>query len=155
MDPVPDPLLLRKSGSAGNRTRDLCICSQKLWPLDHRGGQLFTLHLQKLKFASDVKKPPLLSAHYFQKCNMHYIRDYINKNIKRNYFSEKPGVDCNTLYICICSIICNLCNSSATAKRQWYDCIVIPPVTRDFHSLSERDNCTHSNQIFPVSCSMA
>ena len=38
MDPVPDPLLLRKSGSAGNRSRDLCICSQKLWPLDHRGG---------------------------------------------------------------------------------------------------------------------
>jgi hypothetical protein len=33
VDPVPDPLLLRKSGSAGNRTRDLCICSQKLWPL--------------------------------------------------------------------------------------------------------------------------
>ena len=30
MDPVPDPLLLRKSGSAGDRTRDLCICSQKL-----------------------------------------------------------------------------------------------------------------------------
>ena len=23
MDPVPDPLLLRKSGSAGNRTRDI------------------------------------------------------------------------------------------------------------------------------------
>ena len=37
VDPVPDPLLLRKSGSAGDRTRDLCICSQKLWPLDHRG----------------------------------------------------------------------------------------------------------------------
>jgi len=34
VDPVPDPLLLRKSGSAGDRTRDLCICSQKLWPLD-------------------------------------------------------------------------------------------------------------------------
>jgi hypothetical protein len=28
--PVPDPLLLRKSGSAGNRTRDLWICSQEL-----------------------------------------------------------------------------------------------------------------------------
>jgi hypothetical protein len=39
MDPVPDPLLLRKSGSAGNWARDLRICSQKLWPLDHRGGQ--------------------------------------------------------------------------------------------------------------------
>ena len=38
--PVPDPLPLRKSGSAGNRTRDLCICSQKLWPLDHRGGMM-------------------------------------------------------------------------------------------------------------------
>jgi len=43
VDPVPDPLLLRKSGSAGDRTRDLCICSQKLWPLDHRGGHPFEL----------------------------------------------------------------------------------------------------------------
>ena len=42
--PVPDPLLLRKSGSAGNRTRDLCICSQNLWPLDHRGCYL-KLHI--------------------------------------------------------------------------------------------------------------
>jgi hypothetical protein len=38
VDPVPDPLLLRKSGRAGNRILDLWICSQKLWPLDHRGG---------------------------------------------------------------------------------------------------------------------
>jgi hypothetical protein len=30
VDPVPDPLLLKKSGSAGNRTRDLMICSQEL-----------------------------------------------------------------------------------------------------------------------------
>jgi hypothetical protein len=30
VDPVPDPLLLRKSGRAGNRTRDLWMCSQKL-----------------------------------------------------------------------------------------------------------------------------
>jgi hypothetical protein len=37
VDPVPDPLLLRKSSSAGYLTRDLWICSQKLWPLDHRG----------------------------------------------------------------------------------------------------------------------
>jgi hypothetical protein len=33
-----DPLPLRKHGRAENRTRDLWICSQKLWPLDHRGG---------------------------------------------------------------------------------------------------------------------
>jgi hypothetical protein len=38
VDPVPDPLLLRKSGSARNRTRDLWVSSQKLWLLDHRGG---------------------------------------------------------------------------------------------------------------------
>jgi hypothetical protein len=40
VDRVPHPLLLRKFGSPGNRTRDLCICSQELWPLDHRGGLL-------------------------------------------------------------------------------------------------------------------
>jgi hypothetical protein len=38
VDPIPDLLLLRKSGSAENRARDLWICSQELWPLDHRGG---------------------------------------------------------------------------------------------------------------------
>jgi hypothetical protein len=38
VDPVPDPLLLKNSGSAKNRTRDLWICIQELWPLDHRGG---------------------------------------------------------------------------------------------------------------------
>jgi hypothetical protein len=37
VDPVPDTLLLRKSGSTGNRTRDLWICSQELWTLDHGG----------------------------------------------------------------------------------------------------------------------
>jgi hypothetical protein len=37
VDPVPEPLLLRSS--AGNRTRVLWICSQELWPLDHRGGR--------------------------------------------------------------------------------------------------------------------
>jgi hypothetical protein len=37
VDPVPDPLLLRKSDSARNRTRDLWVSSQELRPLDHRG----------------------------------------------------------------------------------------------------------------------
>jgi hypothetical protein len=30
VDPVSRPLFLRISGSAGNRTPDLCICSQEL-----------------------------------------------------------------------------------------------------------------------------
>jgi hypothetical protein len=46
VDPVPDPLLLRKSGSPGNRTRVLWICSQKLWPLDHRGGRFATIKIK-------------------------------------------------------------------------------------------------------------
>jgi hypothetical protein len=40
VNPVPDPLPLRKSGSAGNLIRDLRIYSQEFWPLDHRGGLL-------------------------------------------------------------------------------------------------------------------
>jgi hypothetical protein len=39
VDPVPDPLLLRKSGSAGYRTRDLWVSSQEVCPLDHRGDE--------------------------------------------------------------------------------------------------------------------
>jgi hypothetical protein len=42
VDPVLDSILPRKSGSAGNRTSGLWICSQKLWPLDHRGGHICT-----------------------------------------------------------------------------------------------------------------
>jgi hypothetical protein len=38
--PVPNPLLHRKSGSTENRTRDLWICRQELWPLDHSGRPL-------------------------------------------------------------------------------------------------------------------
>jgi hypothetical protein len=38
VDPVPDPLLLRKSCSAGNQTRDLRVSRQVLWSLDNRGG---------------------------------------------------------------------------------------------------------------------
>jgi hypothetical protein len=38
VDLVPDPLLLRKCGSAGNRTRNLWNYSQELRPLDHRGS---------------------------------------------------------------------------------------------------------------------
>jgi hypothetical protein len=47
MDPVPDPLLLRKSGNAWNRTQDLC--SQELWPLDHRGDPITPCSPLKMK----------------------------------------------------------------------------------------------------------
>jgi hypothetical protein len=66
VDPVPDPLLLRKSGSAGDRTRDLCICSQKLWPLDHRGGRVHwqgSLNLYLITFWSYAHFVLLKSFH--------------------------------------------------------------------------------------------
>jgi hypothetical protein len=53
VDPVPDPLLLRKVGSNGNRTRNLRICSQELWSLDHTeavNNSHFILHLHTSKF---------------------------------------------------------------------------------------------------------
>jgi hypothetical protein len=52
VDLIPDPLLLRRSGSAGNRSRDLWICSQELWPLDHRGSP--KCHSAKQMFCSDI-----------------------------------------------------------------------------------------------------
>jgi hypothetical protein len=36
---VPDPLLRRKFGSAGNLNQDLCVSSQELRQLAQRGGQ--------------------------------------------------------------------------------------------------------------------
>jgi hypothetical protein len=39
VDPVPDPMLLRKCGSAGNRTQDPWVSSQELCLLDYRGGR--------------------------------------------------------------------------------------------------------------------
>jgi hypothetical protein len=38
VDHVPDPLVLRKSASSGNRTRNFSVCNQEVWTLDHRGG---------------------------------------------------------------------------------------------------------------------
>ena len=53
MDPVPDPLLLRKSGSAGDRTRDLCICSQRLTTRPQRRS-IIGLHRTEFNRHSDV-----------------------------------------------------------------------------------------------------
>jgi hypothetical protein len=49
VDPVPDPLLLRKSGSTGNRTRTSGSVARN-WPLDHRGSQILIMgNLQSIK----------------------------------------------------------------------------------------------------------
>jgi hypothetical protein len=53
VDPVPDPLF-KRSGSAGNITRDLWICSQELWPLDHRGGLLSSIKFSSYLIANTI-----------------------------------------------------------------------------------------------------
>ena len=68
MDPVPDPLLLRKSGSAGDRTRDLCICSQKLRPLDHRGCRRYLY----------------VPIHH----NLYTLKNFTNSNIKQDVMGK-------------------------------------------------------------------
>jgi len=50
VDPVPDPLLLIKSGSAGDRIRDLCICSQKLATRPQRRSHHYTYQYKILNF---------------------------------------------------------------------------------------------------------
>ena len=89
MDPVPDPLLLGKSGSAGNRTRDLRICSQKLWPLDHRGGH-----------EEQIRKRNLVGTlrHYF------YITWRFQCNVKTRGFQE-----CFWKAACRCKFVCLHC----------------------------------------------
>jgi hypothetical protein len=64
VDPVPDRLLLRKCGSAGHRTQNLCICSQEFWPLEHRGG----LYINMLRFQSfyDIIHSNALMLHTYQ-----------------------------------------------------------------------------------------
>jgi hypothetical protein len=68
VDPVPDPLLLRKSGSARNLTRNHWIYNLELWPLDHRGwGQMEctgTFMKKQLRGAQWLKKLPTLHGSY-------------------------------------------------------------------------------------------
>jgi hypothetical protein len=77
VDPVPDPLLLRKSGSAGNLIRGLWICSQKLCPLDHRGGLRPHKRIKQiyLLLKLEVKKPFVKSSllDYVQRCSAEVI----------------------------------------------------------------------------------
>jgi hypothetical protein len=62
VDPVPDPLLFFLL--PGNRTRDPWICSQELWPLDHRGGQT-TKAIEKKKHLFHILPLPPWALHNY------------------------------------------------------------------------------------------
>ena len=44
------PFRENSHGRTGNRTRDLMISSQRLWPLDHEAGQGKTVNVLKFEF---------------------------------------------------------------------------------------------------------
>jgi hypothetical protein len=73
VDPVPDTLL-RKSGSTGNRARELWICSHELWPVDHRGKNLYYFCQSIIKsgqYRHILAKPATI------KFNTNPFRDYL------------------------------------------------------------------------------
>jgi hypothetical protein len=74
VDPLPDPLLLRKSGSAGNRTRDLWICSKKLWPLDYSGGRYKRKYPSKIQVTIILR---VLNEHKLSMFEYMSLREYL------------------------------------------------------------------------------
>jgi hypothetical protein len=66
VDPVPDPLLLKKSGSGGNRTRDFWICSQEVkFLINADGSHLECLHQRSTDLHCTNMSRPMV-AKWFQ-----------------------------------------------------------------------------------------
>jgi hypothetical protein len=144
VDPVPDPLLSRKSGSAWNRTRDLGICSQKLWPLDHRGGhfrrQYFLIFpsiptslniflswytLLTLITDAEVSSEKLIHVYYI---TLHHIPKYHNvynkrhanlKSLSYSLFSSTFEEDRN-VEVCVITRQVQRQTCTATLSMQWH-----------------------------------
>ena len=122
MDPVPDPLLRIKSGSAGNRTRDLCIWSQKLWPLDHRGGELLTL--------GGKKKPRYATVHTRNLFSITPLRPKQDISLQKPWATSDNSQDFterNTVVGRSTVSNWNLVNThnstNAVDKHAWYVCL--------------------------------
>jgi hypothetical protein len=70
--PIPDPVLLRKSGSAGNQMCDLWICSQELRPLDHRFGPFAMNEIDYLNLMCWIS---------YQRCHNHSCLNVYKKGV--------------------------------------------------------------------------
>jgi hypothetical protein len=91
VDSVPDPPRLRKFGSAGNRTRNLWISSQKLWALDHRGCQR-------------SNTPEIKTEHWYLKDTMLFAMFQIiafNKFLITELYYEYPVKRCSSSIVLI------------------------------------------------------
>ena len=72
------PFKENSHGRAGNRTRDLMISSQRLWPLDHEAGRVYKICFLKILnwkggLQPDGLPPPFgcSPAHKFSEVNFH------------------------------------------------------------------------------------
>jgi hypothetical protein len=80
MGPVPDSLRLRKSGSAGNRSRDLWISSLYLWPLGHWGGRPWYILI-----VNTVQCSLFLYKHWTQNRMLCLLEKQTSFGMKKNY----------------------------------------------------------------------
>jgi hypothetical protein len=67
------------NGRTGNRTRDLMISSQKLWPLDHKTGQLMSKVHQELLARFFLKRSKPWEALKTVKCYSCVMTNVIHK----------------------------------------------------------------------------
>jgi hypothetical protein len=127
VDPIPDPLLLRKSGSAGNRTRDLWICSQELWPLDHRGGHTHTIpcikyqsvYQNSIKFGHNLcsaLQSTRLTWEQNSCYNFHVAEAFIQ------HYSDKllhPLIAIAAMWLIYCLSVSNISTSASCLQELW------------------------------------
>jgi hypothetical protein len=114
--PVPDPLLLRKSGSAGNRTWTSWVCSQELWPLDHRGGlrtKYSTFKKYQLRL-TEPKKVKLDAVFVRVIAEMNYISVWIARLYTSDVvgFRLRPGSRSKRMKWAVSSLYLNLGHQS-------------------------------------------
>jgi hypothetical protein len=121
VDPVPNPPLLRKSGSAGNRTQDIWICSQELRPLDHRGGHKYKIIIKQagVFFITDISLKVCTNA-YCILCNHSSLESLaIHLTAARHTLVCRGSQVENHYSRCFCQtrLIQGMCPDIVTASR--------------------------------------
>ena len=94
-------------GRAGNRTRDLVICSQKLWPLDHEAGR--TSHMRQ-NFQYFRRKTSINYMHLLNSCAPVHSAGWwlpikhCTQKVKQCKTNLSTVVNCNVLKISLITL---------------------------------------------------
>jgi hypothetical protein len=142
-DLVPDSLLLRKSWSSENGTRDLCVCKQGLWKLYHRVGP--RNRNASVKSSISILKRDV-SIYPFCLCFLRWGKFFFIRNNSARESERKSGaVVMNKLCV---SRMCSFC-FEAMAETTWAVCIAISSWRRDVRKLQ---NCLARTQVARAAC---